>query len=274
MTLAKVSLNNGVEIPILGLGVYNTTSYDEMLNAVKWAMEAGYRSFDTAQMYKNEDILGNALQELKIKREDIFLTSKVNLGNMGYENTIKSFEQSISKLKTDYLDMFLIHWPGQQKDRLLDTYKALEDLNKDGKIRVIGVCNCEVKHLEWILESCEIPPAVNQVERHPLLNEKHLEAWCKDKNIKLEAWAPLMRGNLNLPQILAIAEKYKKTPAQVVLRWDVQDGYIVIPKSVHKERIFENSDIFSFELDKEDMETLSSMDQGVRTSFDPETFDF
>ena len=274
MTLATVKLNNGIDIPILGLGVYNTTSYDEMLNAVKWALEAGYRSFDTAQMYKNEDILGRALEELKVNREDIFITSKVNLGNMGYENTINSFKQSLSKLKTDYLDMFLIHWPGQQKERLVETYKALEDLNKQGKVRAIGVCNCEIKHLEWILDGCEVPPAINQIERHPLLNEKHLEKWCKDKNIKLEAWAPLMRGKLNLAPILSIAEKYKKTPAQVVLRWDIQGGYIVIPKSVHKDRIFENADIFSFELDESDMEILDNMDHGFRTSFDPETFDF
>ncbi len=274
MVLKTVKLNNAVEIPILGLGVYNTNGYEEMLNAVKWAIEAGYRSFDTAQMYKNEDILGNALAELKVNRQEIFITSKVNLGNMGYENTINSFQKSIANLKTDYLDMFLIHWPGQQKERLIKTYKALEDLYKDGKVRVIGVCNCEIKHLEWILENCEIPPAINQVERHPLLNEKHLETWCLDKDIKLEAWAPLMRGKLDLPAILAIAEKYKKTPAQIVLRWDIQDGYIVIPKSVHKERIFENADIFSFELDKYDMEILNNMDHGYRTSFDPATFDF
>ena len=269
-----LKLNNGIEIPVLGLGVYLTTDYNEMFNAVKWAIEAGYRSFDTAQMYGNEDLLGKAIRELKINRNEIFLTSKVNLQNMGYEKTLRSFDETLAKLQTDYLDMFLVHWPGQQKERLIQTYSAMEKLYSEGRIRAIGVCNCEAKHIEWILESCKTVPVINQVERHPLLNEAKLGKWCFEKNIKMEAWAPLMRGNLDLPQIKQLAEKYGKTPAQIILRWDIQSGYIVIPKSVHKERIFENADIFSFELEKEDMAILDSMDTGFRTSYDPETFDF
>ena len=274
MQIPEIELNNGIKIPVIGLGVYKTDSQQEMTDAVQWALEAGYRSFDTAQMYKNEEILGNALKALGVKREDIFITSKVDLANMGYDKTLYSFNESLEKLQTDYLDMFLVHWPGQQKERLVETYKAMEELYKQGKIKVLGVSNCEPKHIEWILEECEITPAVNQVERHPLLNEKELENWCSKHNIKLEAWSPLIRGNINLPQIVNLAEKYNKTPAQIILRWDIQSGYIVIPKSVNKNRIFENADIFSFELSPEDMEILSNMDCGHRTSFDPNTFDF
>lgn len=274
MQIPEIELNNGIKIPVIGLGVYKTDSQQEMTDAVQWALEAGYRSFDTAQMYKNEEILGNALKALGVKREDIFITSKVDLANMGYDKTLYSFNESLEKLQTDYLDMFLVHWPGQQKERLVETYKAMEELYKQGKIKVPGVSNCEPKHIEWILEECEITPAVNQVERHPLLNEKELENWCSKHNIKLEAWSPLIRGNINLPQIVNLAEKYNKTPAQIILRWDIQSGYIVIPKSVNKNRIFENADIFSFELSPEDMEILSNMDCGHRTSFDPNTFDF
>ena len=274
MQIPEIELNNGIKIPVIGLGVYKTDSQQEMTDAVQWALEAGYKSFDTAQMYKNEEILGNALKALGVKREDIFITSKVDLANMGYDKTLYSFNESLEKLQTDYLDMFLVHWPGQQKERLVETYKAMEELYKQGKIKVLGVSNCEPKHIEWILEECEITPAVNQVERHPLLNEKELENWCSKHNIKLEAWSPLIRGNINLPQIVNLAEKYNKTPAQIILRWDIQSGYIVIPKSVNKNRIFENADIFSFELSPEDMEILSNMDCGHRTSFDPNTFDF
>lgn len=274
MSFITTKLNNDVEIPVLGLGVYLTTDYEEMKNSVKWAFEAGYTSFDTAQMYKNEHLLGQAISELGLNRQDLFITSKVNLENMGYENTIRSFDESLGKLKTDYLDMFLVHWPGQQKERLIQTYKAMEFLYKNGKIRAIGVCNCEPKHLDWILDDCEIIPAVNQVERHPLLNENSLFDWCSKKSIKLEAWSPLIRGNFDNPKISTIAQKYGKTSAQVILRWDIQSGYIVIPKSVHRERIFENANIFDFELSQEDMEILNDMDAGHRTSYDPVTFDF
>lgn len=274
MTFLTKKLNNGVEIPVVGLGVYQTNSFEEMLNAVKWASDAGYTSFDTAQMYKNENLLGKALKEAGLDRKELFITSKVDLHNMGYENTIKSFEESLQKLETEYLDLFLVHWPGQKKERLVETYKAMENLYKQGKIRAIGVCNCEPKHIDWILEECEVVPAINQVERHPFQNDKKLFEFCSQKGINLEAWAPLNRGNFDNPKIKEIANWYERTPAQIILRWDIQSGYIVIPKSVHRERIFENADIFNFELSIEDMETLDNMNTGVRTSFAPETFDF
>ncbi len=269
-----LTLNNGIAMPILGLGIYKMTDYEEMEKAVGYALEAGYRSFDTAQMYGNEAMLGKALQHREIDREDLFLTSKVDLGNMGYEAALKSFEQSLQALRTDYLDLFLVHWPGQQRKRLVDTWKAMESLYQDKKVRAIGVCNCQEKHLNWILESARIIPAVNQVERNPLMNDRALFSWCQSRQIQMEAWRPLLKGNVDLPGITALAKKYKKTPAQIILRWEIQSGYAVIPKSVHKERILENAHIFDFQLEKRDMEQIDRMDTGIHSSHDPNTFDF
>lgn len=269
-----VTLNNGVKMPVLGLGVYKTLDLKQMQDAVDGALKAGYRSFDTAQMYGNEDLLGEAIQKSGINRQDVFLTSKVDTGNMGYQKTLDSFAVSLEKLKTDYLDLFLVHWPGQQKQRLRETWRAMEELCRAKKIRAIGVCNCVPRHLEWIMEDSDIIPAVNQVERHPLLNQEKLSSWCSKFQIQLEAWAPLLRGNFDLPQIQSLAGKYAKTPAQIILRWDIQSGFIVIPKSVHEERIFENADIFDFELSQEDMQIINQMNNGHTTSFDVETYDF
>lgn len=269
-----VKLNNGVEMPVLGLGVYKMLDADEMKSAVNAALEAGYRSFDTAQMYHNESLLGQVLSDTGIARKNIFLTSKVDTGNMGYQKTLDSFEESLEKLRTDYLDLFLVHWPGQQKQRLQETWKALEELCDAKKIRAIGVCNCMPKHIDWLCENGGTVPAVNQVERHPLNNEQSLQDWCSLRNIIMEAWAPLIRGNFNIPEITGLAEKYGKTPAQIILRWDIQSGYIVIPKSVHRERIFENAAIFDFEISREDMDILNRLDTGYTTSFNPETYDF
>lgn len=269
-----VSLNNGLQMPVLGLGVYLTKDFSEMQTAVDSALEAGYRSFDTAQMYQNEQLLGAALQNAGIPREELFLTSKLDLGNMEPQKALDSFQESLEKLQTDYLDLFLIHWPGQKKMRLQEVWRVMEDLYKKNRVRAIGVCNCTPRHLEWILENAEIPPAVNQIERHPLLNHQELFSWCAQKEIRLEAWAPLIRGNFDLPALAPMAKKYGKTPAQVILRWDIQSGYIVIPKSVHRTRIFENADIFDFALEKQDMDTIDGMDTGHTTGWDLDTFDF
>lgn len=270
----NVTLNNGVKMPIFGLGVYKTLDMEEMQHAVDWALKAGYRSFDTAQMYKNEHMLGEALEKSGVAREEIFLTSKVDLGNTGYEKTRASFAESLKKLRTDYLDLFLVHWPGQQKERLQETWKAMEELCAEGKIRAIGVCNCKPRHIGWLTENGGTLPAVNQIERHPLFNQRELVEWCQKQNIYVEAWAPLARGNILLPEIQALAEKYKKTPAQIVLRWDIQSDCIAIPKSVHENRIFENVDIFDFELAEEDMKLLGGLDAGKTTGWDLETFDY
>lgn len=273
MTEQFIKLNGGVRMPLLGLGVYKTTRKDEMDLAVEAALEAGYRSFDTAQMYRNEALLGSALQKSGVERERVFLTSKVDNINQGYHSTLRSFELSLNRLKTNYLDLFLIHWPGQKKERCLDTWQAMIDLLNRRRARAIGVCNCLPGHLGWLEES-GVRPAVNQIERNPLNKQDQVVAYCREKGIALEAWAPLIRGNLSAPAILETAEKYGKTPAQVVLRWNVQNQIIVIPKSVHKERIEENAEIFDFVLTEEEMERLDNMDQGRHTSYDLSTFDF
>lgn len=269
-----VSLYNGIEMPLVGLGVFKTNDQKEMDNAVRYALEAGYRSFDTAQMYQNEHVLGEALRRSGIARGDIFLTSKLDNPNQGYDKALASFEESLRKLKTDYLDLFLIHWPGQKRARLIESWRALERLHKEGRIRAIGVSNFMKRHLQWMAEDCEVMPAVNQIERHPLLNQNKLAAWCMQRGIQVEAWGPLVRGSFDFPQIRELAARYGKTPAQIILRWDVQSGYVVIPKSVHRERILENIDLFDFTLDEADMRAIDAMDANCRTSHDPETFDF
>lgn len=269
-----MTLNNGVKMPVLGLGVYLTESPEEMRRAVDGAFEAGYTSFDTAQMYGNEHLLGEALEKSGVAREKIFLTSKVDLGNMGYEQTKASFVESLEKLRTDYLDLFLVHWPGQKKERLKETWRALQELSGAGKIRAVGVCNCTPRHIEWLMEDGGARPAVNQIERHPLFNQQELVSWCAQHEIQAEAWAPLVRGSFALPEIAALAEKYGRTPAQIILRWDIQSGCIVIPKSVHKERIEENAGIFDFALEDEDMKRIDGMNTGYTTGWDLESFDY
>ena len=227
-----VSLYNGIEMPLVGLGVFKTNDQKEMDNAVRYALEAGYRSFDTAQMYQNEHILGESLRRLDIVRSDVFLTSKLDNPNQGYDKALLSFEESLRKLKTDYLDLFLIHWPGQKRSRLIESWRALERLHKEGRIRAIGVSNCMKRHLQWMAEDCDVMPAVNQIERHPLLNQNGLAQWCTQRGIQVEAWGPLVRGSFDFPQIREMAARYGKTPAQIILRWNVQSGYAVIPKSV------------------------------------------
>lgn len=272
--MQDITLNNGITMPILGLGVYKTLDLSEMQRAVDGAFRAGYTSFDTAQMYENEQLLGEALEKSGVGREKIFLTSKVDLGNMGYQNTKDSFAASLEKLRTDYLDLFLVHWPGQKKERLQETWRAMEELLSAGKIRAIGVCNCTPRHIGWLTENGGTLPAVNQIERHPLFNQNGLAAWCMEQGIRVEAWAPLVRGGFALPGIVLLAEKYRRTPAQIILRWDIQSGCIVIPKSVHEERITENADIFDFELEAEDMRTIDAMETGYTTGWDLESFDY
>lgn len=272
MKNAYVTLNNGHLMPLLGLGVFKTTEQKEMDNAVSWALEAGYRLFDTAQMYGNESLLGNALESAGVCREDYFLTSKLEPSNSS--DPAGALKKSLDALKTDYLDMFMIHWPGQQKERLVRVWKQLEQLQAQGLIRALGVCNCTTSHLQWILDNCNVLPAVHQVEHHPLLNETELYSWCRSHGIQLQAWAPLMRGSLDHPVLVEIAERYHKSVAQIILRWDIQQGFSVIPKSVHRERIFQNADIFDFQLEQEDVILLNNMHTGQRSGKDPLSYDY
>jgi len=268
-----VTLSNQVEMPYFGLGVFQSEEGEEVMNAVKWAIDAGYRHVDTAALYRNEKGVGQAIRESGIDRKEMFVTSKVWNSDQGYDQTLKAFDTSMNKLGFDYLDLYLVHWPVSGKYK--DTWKALEKLYKDGKVRAIGVSNFMQHHLEDLMRDAEIMPMVNQVEFHPRLVQQELVDFCLKNNIRHEAWSPLMQGKvLELPEIKAIAEKYRKSTAQVILRWDLQKGVITIPKSVHKERIVSNADIFDFSLTDEEMKTLDSLDKGERNGPDPNNFDF
>jgi len=266
-------LNNGVKMPWFGLGVYKTEEGEEVERAVRTALEAGYRSIDTAQLYGNETGVGKALKASGVPREEVFITTKVWNSSQGYESTLQAFEASRKRLGLDYVDLYLIHWP--VKGRYKETWKALEKLYKDGLVRAIGVSNFQVHHLEDLMNGSEIVPAVNQVEYHPRLTQKELHAFCKSHHIQLEAWAPLMRGRiLDHPTVVALGEKYHKLPSQIVLRWELQNEVVTIPKSVHEERIRSNADIFDFEMDAEDMAKLDGLNRDERTGPDPDNFNF
>ncbi|MBB6450767.1 diketogulonate reductase-like aldo/keto reductase [Geomicrobium halophilum] len=267
----ETTLYNGVKMPWLGLGVYKTEEGEEVEHAVHTALEAGYRSIDTASFYGNEVGVGKAIGESTIARKDIFVTTKVWNDDQGYENTLAAFEQSLEKLKLDYIDLYLIHWPvsGMYKE----TWQAMEKLYEEGRVKAIGVCNFQIHHLEDLLEECKIKPMVNQVEYHPRLTQKDLHQFCKEQNIQLEAWRPIMRGeSLDHPTLVELSEQYGKTPVQVILRWDLENEVVTIPKSVHKDRIYANADIFDFQLDAKDVGKLEAMNENHRFGPHPDDF--
>ncbi|MEG7355853.1 glyoxal/methylglyoxal reductase [Bacillus vallismortis] len=264
-----VKLHNGVEMPWFGLGVFKVENGSEATESVKAAIKNGYRSIDTAAIYKNEEGVGIGIKESGVAREELFITSKVWNEDQGYETTLAAFEKSLERLQLDYLDLYLIHWPG--KDKYKDTWRALEKLYKDGKIRAIGVSNFQVHHLEELLKDAEIKPMINQVEYHPRLTQKELRDYCKKQGIQLEAWSPLMQGQLLDNEVLAqIAEKHNKSVAQVILRWDLQNEVVTIPKSIKEHRIIENADIFDFELSQEDMDKIDALNKDERVGPNPD----
>ncbi len=265
-------LNNGVHMPWLGLGVWQVAEGQEVIQSVAYALKHGYRSIDTAAGYQNEAGVGEAIRKSGIPREQLFITTKLANRDQGYESTLRAFEDSRSKLGLDYIDLYLIHWPG--KDKFQETWRAFEKLYKDGLIRAIGVSNFKVHHLERLGESSDIVPAVNQVEFHPLLQQQELLGYCRQKGIQLEAWSPLMQGHLDLPLIADLARKYGKTAAQIILRWDLQLGVVTIPKSVREARIQENAGVFDFTLSDEDMQAIGSLNQDRRFGPDPDTLLF
>nr|WGD66154.1 aldo/keto reductase [Bacillus velezensis] len=274
---AKATLHNGVEMPWFGIGVFKVEEGAELVNAVKTALVHGYRSVDTAAIYGNEEGVGEGirqgLQEAGLKREDIFVTSKVWNADLGYEETLKAFDTSLEKLGLDYLDLYLIHWPVEGK--YIDAWRALETLYRDGRIKAIGVSNFQIHHLKHLMKETEIKPMINQVEYHPRLTQKELLAFCTEQGIQLEAWSPLMQGQLlDHPVLQEIAEKYGKSAAQVILRWDLQNGVITIPKSTKKHRIEENANVFDFELSADDMKRIDDLNENLRVSPDPDNFDF
>ncbi|WP_276788594.1 aldo/keto reductase [Bacillus sp. (in: firmicutes)] len=274
---AKATLHNGVEMPWFGIGVFKVKEGAELVNAVKTALVHGYRSVDTAAIYGNEEGVGEGirqgLQEAGLKREDIFVTSKVWNADLGYEETLKAFDTSLEKLGLDYLDLYLIHWPVEGK--YIDAWRALETLYRDGRIKAIGVSNFQIHHLKHLMKETEIKPMINQVEYHPRLTQKELLAFCTEQGIQLEAWSPLMQGQLlDHPVLQEIAEEYGKSAAQVILRWDLQNGVITIPKSTKKHRIEENANVFDFELSADDMKRIDDLNENLRVGPDPDNFDF
>lgn len=264
---AKVKLNNGLEMPIIGLGVYQADS-EETEHAVKIALDNGYRLIDTAEAYKNEEEVGKAINKSEVAREEIFVTTKLWNKDQGYDKTLKAFDKSLDKLNMDYVDLYLLHWPVEGKR--IDSYKALEKILESGKTKAIGVSNFTIRHLEELMKETEVVPALNQVEFHTFLYQKELLEYCKEKNIRLEAYSPIARGKKFKHNVIQeMAEKYSKTPAQIMLRWILQHDVIVIPKSTHKERIIENANIFDFEIAEEDISKLDGIDEEYRIAWDP-----
>jgi len=269
----RAVLNNKVEMPWMGLGVFQAREGGEVERAVHWALEAGYRCIDTASIYGNERGVGRAVRESSVPRERIFITTKVWNSALRNGNVRKAFEASMERLGLEILDLYLIHWPVDIA--FVRAWKVLEQLHRSGAVRAIGVSNFQVHHLEALLRSCEITPAVNQVEFHPYLVQPDLHEFCRANGILLQAWSPLMQGHLTQVDALGrLADKYNRTPAQIVLRWDLQHGVAAIPKSVRRERIEQNFQVFDFELSAADMAALDALDRGRRFGPDPDRFSF
>lgn len=265
------TLNNDVKMPMLGLGVYKVEDGAVTVDTVKAALDADYRLIDTAAIYQNEESVGQALREAGIPREDVFVTTKLWNEFHGFDEALQAFQDSLDRLGLEYVDLFLIHWPMPRFGKFVETYKALEQLYEEGRVRAIGVSNFEIEHLEQIIQSCSIVPAVNQVEIHPYLSQKELIAFCKRYDIQIQAWSPLMKGREALEDktIVKIANAHGKSPAQVILRWHLQNGVAVIPKSVTPSRIKENIQVFDFTLTKEEMADIDALNRDERTGSDP-----
>jgi methylglyoxal/glyoxal reductase len=257
---STITLNNGVEIPLLGLGVLRLKEGGVVENAVKTALEHGYRMIDTAAVYHNEKGVARGIKASGVPREEIFITTKVANDQQGYHNTMRAFQRSLDWLQTNYIDMYLIHWP---KEKLsIETWQAMEELYKKGHIRAIGVSNFWIHHLEDFLPQIEVMPALNQVEFHPWMRQPELKKYCDDRNIQLEAWSPIMQGLVfNIPEIQKIAKKYNKTPAQITLRWEIQKGVITIPRTGVPEQIISNAGIFDFNLNDEDIAIIDGLNK-------------
>ncbi|MGY3189076.1 aldo/keto reductase [Lysinibacillus sp. TE18511] len=276
--MGSITLNNGLKMPLVGYGVFRVPEGDDLAEAVKTAIAKGYRSIDTAQVYRNEESVGRgiraAIDEGLVTREELFVTSKVWNDGLSYEETLTAYDSSLEKLGLDYLDLYLVHWPGIDTN-YVDVYKALEKIYQDGRVRSIGVSNFHVHHLENLLKETSIIPVINQIEFHPHLIQEEVRAYCKEKGVQVEAWSPLMNGSLLEEALIQqLATKYRKTPAQIVLRYDVQHGVVTIPKTMTPTRMTENLAVFDFALTEEEMAQLDALNDGLRCGPDPEKFNF
>lgn len=276
--MGNVTLNNGLKMPLVGYGVFRVPEGDDLAEAVKTAIAKGYRSIDTAQVYRNEESVGRgiraAIEEGLVTRDELFITSKVWNDGLSYEETLAAYDSSLEKIGLDYLDLYLVHWPGIDEN-YIEVYKALEKIYQDGRVRSIGVSNFHVHHLENLLKETTVVPVINQIEFHPHLTQEEVRAYCQDKGIQVEAWSPLMNGSLLEEALIQeLASKYGKTPAQIVLRYDVQHIVVTIPKTMTPTRMVENLDIFNFSLTDEEMAQLDALNDGLRCGPDPEKFNF
>ncbi len=269
-----IALNNGLQIPQLGLGVWQTKDGTEVITAIEAAIDSGYRLFDTAAMYGNEDGVGQAVRTSEVPRDELFITTKLWNSDHGHDKTLRAFDASLRRLGMDYVDLYLIHWPVPEQDKYVETWKAMEEIYASGRAKAIGVSNFHIDHLDKLLASATVTPAVNQIELHPRLQQREIRDYCADKGIQIESWSPIGGTGGNLLEdvtIRNIADKHKRSPAQIVIRWHIQLRLIVIPKSVHSERIKENADVFGFELDNDDMAKISVLNSGTRRGPDPAT---
>ncbi|AQW49336.1 aldo/keto reductase [Streptomyces violaceusniger] len=268
-----ITLNNGVRMPQLGFGVWQIPD-DEAQVAVRTALDAGYRSIDTAAIYGNEEGTGKGLAASGIARDELFVTTKLQNADQGYDSTLRAFDASLTKLGLEYVDLYLIHWPLPGVDKYVDTWKAFEKIYSEGRAKAIGLSNFHAAHTQRLLSETSIIPVIDQIELHPQLQQAELRAFNARHDIATEAWSPLGQGKglLEDPKLAAIAQKHGKSPAQVVLRWHLDLGNVVIPKSVTPSRIQENIDVFDFQLDSEDLSAIDSLETGNRLGFDPETF--
>lgn len=266
--IPEITISENRTIPALGLGLWKNRNREECILSVQAALDEGYRHFDTAQVYGNEAFVGEVLEASSIPRSEIFVTTKIAVQNFGYERALRSFEESLQKLRTDYVDLLLLHFPVS----LLrgKSWRALEEIHSSGRARTIGVSNWTVKHLRELLLNCDVRPSVNQVELHVYLQQPELIAYCKEQGITVEAYSPLAHGHgLDSPVLAEVGNKHGKTPAQVMLRWCVEQGTVPLPKSTHAERIRQNVNIFDFSLDNKDMVRLQALNQNKRTCWDP-----
>lgn len=267
-----VTLRNSVEMPWLGLGTFELLG-ETAERAVSWALDIGYRSIDTAAVYHNEAEVGRAILASAVPRREVFLTTKVWNTDQGYDSTLAAFDASLERLGTDYVDLYLVHWPVEGKFR--ETWRALEDLYDAGRTRAIGVSNFLVHHLEDLLEEAWVTPMVNQVEFHPRLQQPKLRAFCTEHAIRLQAWRPIMQGDvLEIPELISLARERGKSPIQITLRWMIQKGVVAIPRSSKRSHIEQNAAIFDFEIGPDEMALIDEADLGLRTGEDPDSFDF